>query len=160
MWPETILSRVWKQYKSIIMLAILAAAGYGIYMLYRYVKVESDLSKRSASVVQPKVDEDSVAEIGYIYQMRDELFLKDDNKINLVWFVKIPATGERYSCSWELGFSEFRTGDDVRLIRPKDLTTEAGYGYIVGLHDRRAGMASLVWVIDEESLEMDLGPDQ
>lgn len=157
---DAILSSVWKRHKPIIVLAILAAAGYGLYMLYRYLQVESDLSERSASIVQPKVDDDSVSEIGYIYQMRNELFPKDDNKINLVWFVKIPATGERYSCSWERGFSEFKTGDDVQLIRPKGLITEAGFGYIVGLHDERRGKASLVWVIDEETLEMDLEPDQ
>jgi hypothetical protein len=154
------LSRVWQRYKPIIVLAIFAGAGYGLYILYRYIEVERDLGKRSASIVQPKVDEDSVSEIGYIYSMRDELFLKEDNTINLVWFIKIPATGERYSCSWERGFSEFRTGDDVRLIRPRDVSMEAGDGYIVGLHDRRTGKASLVWVIDVESLELDLGPDE
>ena len=72
-------------------------------MRYRYVQVEGDLSKRSAIVVKPKIDEDSVSEIGYIYQMRDELFLKSDNKINLVWFVKIPATGERDEETLEMG---------------------------------------------------------
>jgi hypothetical protein len=37
---------------------------------------------------------------------------------------------------------------------------EAGDGYIVGLHDKRTGNASLVSVIDEESRELDLGPDE
>ena len=146
---------MWKKYNPIVLLVIVVAAGYGAYMLYRYIQVASDLSKRSESIVRPEIGENDVSEIGYIYQMRNELFLKDDNTINLVWFVKIPATGEIYSCSWERGFSQFKTGDDVRLIRPKDLIKDgAGYGYIIGLHWELSGKTSLVWVVDNEYDEL------
>jgi hypothetical protein len=49
--------------------------------------------------------------MGYIYAMRDELFLKDDNTVNLVWFVKIPATGERYSIFVLVGTRLFAVQD-------------------------------------------------
>lgn len=88
--------------------------------------------------------------------MRNELFLQADNRVNLVWFIKVPATGGRYSCPYEEGFADFRKGDDVRLIRPKDLKSEAGYGYIVGLHEKLTGRVALVWVIDVDELEMDI----
>jgi hypothetical protein len=150
---------VWDRHKPIIVLALVGVASYGLYMLYRYIQVERDLSKRSEAVVEARVDDNSVSEIGYIYAMRDELFLRDDNTINLVWFVKVPATGERYSCVWDGGFSRFKTGDDVQLIRPRDVSEEAGYGYVTGLHDQLRGKSSSVWVNDEESLELDLEPE-
>lgn len=149
---------MWRRYKWIIVLAVIVGAGYGGHILYRYTKIRADSAKRAAVVARPKEDEDSVSEIGYIYQMRDEVFLRDENRVNLVWFIKVPATGARYSCSYEEGFSDFRTGTDVKIIRPKDLASEAGYGYIVGLHEKLSGKAALVWVIDEEKLEMDIDP--
>ncbi len=145
---------MWRRYKGTIILALIVAAGYGGHVLYRYVKITSDLAKRAAAIVHPKEDEDSVSEIGYIYAMRDEIFLRDDNRVNLVWFIKVPATGDRYSCPYENGFADFRKGDDVRLIRPKDLESESGYGYMVGLHEKLTGRAALVGVIDVDELEM------
>jgi hypothetical protein len=127
-------------------------------MLYRYTKIRADSEKRATAVVYPKEDEDSVSEIGYIYSMRDEVFLRDENQVNLVWFIKVPATGNRYSCSYERGFPEFRIGDDVRIIRPKDMESDAGYGYVVGLHEKISGKAALTWIVDENQLDMDIGP--
>jgi hypothetical protein len=144
-------SRVWQLDRAFIPLLVIVA-GYGLYMLIRYVKVETDLNRRSAIIVHPRKDEGSVLEIGYIYSMRDEIFLRDDNRINLVWFVRVPATGKRYSCSFDRGFSEFRTGDDVVIVRPSDLS-EGGYGYVTGLHEKVTGKSVLVWVIDEDDLD-------
>ena len=42
---------------------------------------------------------------------------------------------EATSCSYERGSPDFRKGDDVRIIHPKDLEDDAGYGYIVGLRE-------------------------
>jgi hypothetical protein len=153
-----ILPGMWKQNKAIIILALIAGIGYGSHMLNRYSKIRQDSTKRAAKVVQPKEDDDDVAEIGYISSMRDEVFLRKENRVNLVWFVKVPATGAEYSCSYENGFADFRKGDAVRIIRPKDVSDEAGFGYIVGLHYKLTGKAALVWVIDEDNLELDL-PD-
>lgn len=124
-------------------------------MLYRYTKIREDSAKRAADVVRPRQDDEDVAEVGYIYSMRDELFLRDDNQINLVWFVEVPATGARYSCSYERGFPNFRKGDDVRIIHSKNVEDESSFGYVVGLHEKLSGKAALVWVIDEEQLEID-----
>jgi len=33
---------------------------------------EQDVHRRAAVVIRPKMDDDDVAEIGYIYSMRDE----------------------------------------------------------------------------------------
>jgi hypothetical protein len=147
---------MWRRYKGTIILALIVGAGYGGHMLYRYIKITSDSAERAEVIVHPKEDEDSVSEVGYIYAVRDEFFLQDDNRVNLVWFIKVPATGERYSCPYEYGFADFREGDDVRLIRPKDLKSESGYGYIVGLHEKLTGRAALVRVIDVDELEMDV----
>jgi hypothetical protein len=124
-------------------------------MFNRYMKIRADSEKRAAAVVQPREDTDSVSEIGYVYSMRDEMFLRDDNRVNLVWFIKIPATGDRYSCSYERGFPSFKVGDDVRVIRPRNVASDAGYGYIAGLHENLRGKVALVWVIDVDALEMD-----
>ena len=106
------------------------------------------LHARAAQAVTPTQSDDDAAEFGYIHSMRDELFLLDDNQINLVWFVKVPASGELFSCSYARGFPDFRRGNDVKLIRRK-----AGYGYIVGLHDKLEGEAAEVWVINEMDIE-------
>jgi hypothetical protein len=158
MWFGGIVPIVWNRNKPLIWLALVAAAGYGAYMLARYMKVEADLNRRSAIVVQPKLDGDEVAEIGYIASMRDELFLRKENEINLVWFVKIPATGKVYSCSYEHGFSQFKTGDDVRLLHARD-SSDADYGYVSGLHWETSGKTAEVWVVDEDELEILAEPD-
>ena len=147
---------MWKQYKSVIILALIGGAGYGVHIFYRYVKIREDSAKRAAEVVRPRMSDDDVAEFGYVYSMRDEIFLRDENRVNLVWFIKVPATGARYSCSYERGFPDFRKGDDIRIIRPKNLEDDAGYGCVVGLHEKLTGKSALVWVIDEEQLEMDM----
>lgn len=116
-------------------------------MLYRYMKIRQDSAKRAAEIIQPRQDDDVVAEIGYVESMRNELFLRgDDPRRNLVWFVRVPATGADYSCVYEKGFPDFSEGDDVRIIHPKDLNDQAGDGYVVGLHYKR-GKVALVWVI-------------
>lgn len=153
-----ILPGMWRQNKIVIILALIVGAGYGGHMLYRYMKIRADSAKRAAVVVRPRMDEDDVAEIGYVYEMRDEVFLRDDNQVNLVWFIKVPGTGARYSCSYEDGFPDFRRGDDVKIIHPRDFSDGSGYGYIVGLREKLQGKAALVNVNDEDDLEMDLEP--
>jgi hypothetical protein len=146
---------MWRQNKGIIILVLIVGTGYGVHMLYRDVKIRQDSTKRAAEVVHLKLDDDDVTEIGYISSMRNEVFLRDENRVNLVWFVKVPATGAEYSCSYEYGLPDFRQGDDVRIIHSQNVGDEAGYGYIVGLHYKLTGRTALVWVIDEENLELD-----
>lgn len=119
-------------------------------------KVRADSEKRAAVLVRPKDDEESVPEIGYMYSMRDEVFLRDDNRVNLVWFIKVPATGNRYSCSYMNRVSPTSGSvTTVRIVRPKEVASDAGDGYVIGLHGKISGKSALVWVIDEEELEMD-----
>jgi hypothetical protein len=155
---------MWRQYKVIIIVGLTVGAGYGGHFLYRYVKVEQDVARRAAVVVHVKMDDDDVDEIGYIYEMRDEIYLRDMPEKNLVWFIKVPATGVRYSCQYEYGAPDFRKGDDVRIVHPKDLTDGSGSGYVIGLHEKLTGKVALVNVNDEEELEMDMPepdpPDQ
>jgi hypothetical protein len=69
---------MWQRNKPIIVILVFAVAGYGIYMLDRYMKIRADSERRAAVVVYPKVDDESVSEIGYIYSMRDEVFLREE----------------------------------------------------------------------------------
>ena len=147
---------MWRQYKGVIIIGLIVGAGYGGHLLYRYIKVEQDVHRRAAVVIRPRMDDDDVAEIGYIYSMRDEIYLRDVPEKNLVWFIKVPATGVRYSCQYEYGFPDFRKGDDVRIIHPKDLSEMSGEGYVIGLHEKLAGKVALANINDEEQLEMDM----
>jgi hypothetical protein len=153
---------MWQRHKSTIILALIIGAGYGGHMLSRYMKIRVDSARRAAVVVRPRMDDDDVAEIGYVYQMRDDIFLRDENQVNLVWFIKVPGTGARYSCSYEDGFPDFRKSDDLKIIRPKDFSDGSGYGsgygFIVGLREKLQGKAALVNVNDEDELEMDTEP--
>jgi hypothetical protein len=73
-----------RQYKGVTLLDLLIGAGYGGHMLYRYMKTRADSAKRAGVIVHPMQNDDDVAEIGYIYSMRDEVFLRDENQVNLV----------------------------------------------------------------------------
>jgi len=55
---------MWKQNKGIIILVLMVGTGYGVHMLYRYVKIRQDSAKRAAEVVHLKLDDDDVTEIG------------------------------------------------------------------------------------------------
>lgn len=88
---------MWRQNIGVIVLALILGLSYGGHMLYRYLKIRADSAKRAAAVIRVIQDANDVSEIGYVYEMRDELFLRDDNQVNLV-VVKVPATGARYSC--------------------------------------------------------------
>lgn len=120
-------------------------------------KLEADAAQSERWVVPPKIDEDSVEEVGYVYEMRrvDHLW---EHRRNIHWFVKIPATNKLYSCSWESGFTGFAKDDAVKLIHKKsDIETDDDYGFIVGLHGRQAGRSAMVLSVDTEELEMLIG---
>jgi hypothetical protein len=115
---EVLLAQLWRRYKPIILIAVIVGTGYGIHMLIRYMKIRADSEKRAAIIVRPEEDEESVSEIGYIYSMRDEMFLREENRINLGWFIKVPATGNRYPA------------DEDFYVRASDgLVTRSAAGY-------------------------------
>jgi hypothetical protein len=138
-----------------------AALLYVIHVGLNYRKIEKKLESDSAVVVHPVMGEHDVAEIGYIYEMRREHLLTE-GRLNLVWFVVVPSTNVHYSCSYEEGFADFETGDGVRLIHrgADDDPDGADYGDIVGLHGREQGKTAMVWVIDADRAELELGPDE
>jgi hypothetical protein len=57
------------------------------------------------------------------------------------------------------GIPIFRIGDAVRIIHNKD-DGESDYGYLVGLHDKKQGKATLVWTLNSDDLSMDLEDDR
>jgi hypothetical protein len=146
-----------QKHKGLIVVLLVIALGHGLHLLLNYEKIQRTLRENSAHVIHPKVDDDAKAEIGYIYQMRDENFIRE-GKLNLVWFVVVPATNVHYSCSYDSGFPDFKIGDGVRIIHNKD-DSESDYGYLVGLHEKKQGKATLVWTINSDDLSMDLEGD-
>lgn len=128
---------------------------YGVHLALNYQKVHAQIRDEAAYVIQPKVLEGSVSEIGYIFSMRRETSIEDAD-FNLVWFIAVPATGERYSCKYGGGFQDFKVGDGVTFIHPKsDQYSVDHSSYIVGIHDKEQSKASLVSVDNLVELELD-----
>jgi hypothetical protein len=95
------------------------AAAYGFHLYRNYGIILAELNAKSAKTVRPFVDEESVSEIGYVYDVRRETQLKE-GRLNLVWFVAIPSQDTRWSCSYEAGFADFKIGDGVTIVHKKD----------------------------------------
>lgn len=126
---------------------------YIAHLVGNYLGIRRDLERKSAIVVHPRVGDNEASDIGYIYSMRRENHIRE-GRLNLVWFVVIPATNVHYSCPYEEGFSDFKTGDSVRLIHTTS-EEEGDYGYIIGLYDKESGKAASVWNFDLDSAEFD-----
>jgi hypothetical protein len=123
-------------------------------------KVQHELREKSTSFVRPVVDDDSVSEIGYIYSMRRETYIRE-GRLNLVWFVAVPSENTRWSCAYDAGFPDFTVGDGVSIIHKKDAINADDYtGYLIGLHETERGRATRIWALDEDELEMDLYEDR
>lgn len=120
-----------------------------LYANYR--KIQTELARKSATIVRPSVRNGDASDLGYIYSMRRETRIRE-GRLNLVWFVVVPATNVHYSCPYEEGYSGFRTGDSVRLVHTKK-EEEGDYGYIVGLHANEQGKAALVWNFNLDAAE-------
>jgi len=131
---------------------------YGGYRLKNHLKVQRELERKSAIVVHPKVGEGDASDLGYIYSMRRDTPIHDD-ELNLVWFVVVPATNVHYTCSYEAGFPDFKVGDSVRLIHTKS-DDDADYGYIIGLHDDEQGKATEVWNFNLDTAMLDAPDDE
>jgi hypothetical protein len=139
----------------LILIAVIGLpTAYGIHLWRNYAKIDQELRANTARVIHPKVDDDDVSEIGYVYQMRREWHIRD-GELNLVWFVVVPATNVHYSCVYTSGYPDFKTGDSVRIIHNKD-EDESDYGYLVGMHDNRQGKTTLVWTINSDDAAMEL----
>jgi hypothetical protein len=144
---------------SVSVIAILLtslACGYGIHLYKNYVKIQSELREKASWLVRPRLDDESVSEVGYVYDMRRETYIRE-SRLNLVWFIVVPSENTRWSCSYEAGFPDFKVGDGVTIIHKKTEIDPDDYtGYVIGLHDKEQGKATRVWALDEDQLEMDL----
>ncbi len=98
------------------------------------------------------------AEIGYVYDMRDETLIREGS-LNLVWFVVVPATNVHYSGVYDSGYADWNKGDSISIIHNKD-DDEADYGYMVGLHGSKQGKATLAWIINSDNEMLDYDPDE
>ena len=145
------------QLRLLIGFAVCAALIYAGYKVRNHLKIQRYLDKKSAIVVHPKVGENDASDFGYIYSMRRDTPIHDD-ELNLVWFVVVPATNVHYTCSYEAGFPDFKTGDSVKLIHTKS-DDEGDYGYIIGLHDKEQGKVTEVWNFDLDSAMLDVPID-
>ena len=133
------------------------ACRYVAHLYKNYSKIENELREKSSRIINPNVDDESVSEIGYIFSMRREKNI-GEGRLNLVWFVVVPSKNTRWSCSFQSGFSDFRTGDSVTIIHKKSDVDNLDYsGYLIGLHGKDRGRATDVWAIDLEELEMSVG---
>jgi len=132
---------------------------YGMHLWQNYAYLQKETRQEAAVNVQAQVDSESVSEIGYIFGMRRENHIRDKYR-NLVWFIAVPATGERFSCIYSEGFPDFKTGDGVMLIHNTKRPDEAESGYIVGLHDDRKDKVALVGTNDLDNMELDDPGDQ
>lgn len=145
----------------IAVLVLIAGAGYLIHLYLNYSEIQATLKLRAAVPVHAAVDSESVSEVGYIYGMRDETYIRE-GRFNLVWFVVVPSTNRKYSCPYDAGYQEFKVGEGVAIIhKRRELETSGNFtGYIVGLHGEKREKAAAVSVSDLEDLYDSLPNDQ
>lgn len=128
---------------------------YVTHLALNYRKIQKDIRETAATVVEPVTHEGDLTEIGYIFSMRRDRDIREGTW-NLVWFIAIPEKGVRYSCKYEEGFQDFKVGDGVKIIRKNvDLAEDPEDSYIVGLHDKEQGKASIAWTNDLDILELE-----
>jgi len=143
----------------VIVAIILTPLWYGVHLCQNYAYLQKEAAEEAAVVPDAHVDDESVSEIGYIFGMRRENHIRDRYR-NLVWFIAVPATGQRFSCIYSDGFPDFKTGDGVMLIHNTQHPDEADNGYIVGLHDERKGKVARVGTNDLDKMELEDTGDQ
>jgi len=131
---------------------ICLSCAYGIHLFRNYARIQADMRSRGGHIIRPAVDDESVSEIGYLFSMRRDKYIRE-GRFNLVWFIAIPATNTRYSCVYEAGFPDFKVGDGVRVIHKRAGIDAMDYtGYVIGLHEREMGKVAEVEAVDLEQL--------
>jgi hypothetical protein len=137
----------------IAVLVLCAGVGYLIHLYLNYSEIQSTLKSRAAVAVHASVDSESVSEVGYIYEMRDETYIRE-GRFNLVWFISVPSTNRKYSCPYDAGYQGFKVADGVTIIhKRRELEKNGDFtGYIVGLHGEKRDKVAAVSVSDLEDL--------
>jgi len=138
----------------IVVLVLCAGFGYLIHLYLNYAEIQATLKSRAAVAIHASVDSESVSETGYIYEMRDDTYIRE-GRFNLVWFVAVPSTNRKYSCPYDAGYQGFKIGDSVAIIhKRRELENKVDFtGYIVGLHDEKRNKAAEVSVSDLEDYQ-------
>lgn len=139
-----------KRKKSLLISITVLVIITGTLLGYSWHNIQTDTRVREQKVDDPHVDEDSVSEIGYIYQVRREMRLWHGRR-DIAWWVKVPTTNRIYYCDWMTGYPGFEHDDAVMFIHPRE-DDEYGYGYIVGLHDRLKGRSAAVGTVRVDDL--------
>ena len=138
--------------KFVLACAVVAIAYCATTVVIAYRKSDR---KESYEVV-PLPEQGDISEIGYVYDVRDEIDFRNRER-EVRWWVKIPATNQLYSCSWEAGYAGFLKNDAVTLVHKRDeIDTDDHYGFMVGLHGEKKGRTAQVWAENTEDL---LPPD-
>lgn len=114
-------------------------------------KLDADTKSRERWERSPFVDTDSVAEEGKIYGERRRIdwgaWTFENPSRHIQWWVIVPSTKARFSCSWGTGYSGFRDGDVITIIHPRNISEGSFEGFIVGLQgdkkDRAAGVSGI-----------------
>ncbi len=132
----------------VIVLAIGVALAFSLFH-----QIEVEAEKTAQWVVPPVVDNESIAEVGYIYDVRREINFRK-RKREITWWVKVPSTDKIYTCSWKSGYPEFSKHDGVQIVHKKSGVDTVDYsGFIVGINGRQRGHSARVWALDVEELE-------
>lgn len=144
---QKLLSRFIKILIGLICLLILIPT---IYVLWGYYKINSDFTAKEKIVVHPQIDEESLAEEGFVGQSRAVNCIKNRTK-RLYFWVKIPATHKQYLCEWQHGFSGFKKNDRVTMIHKIETDTLTDYtGYLIGLQGKIKDKSSRIWTYGVE----------
>lgn len=134
--------------------AIVIASGVVVFLGWRFYRdVDNNTEERANVRVVPRVDGDSISELGVIFEARDEI--KYSDRIHDVkWWVKVPETNKRGACSWDGGFRGFEENDGVIIIHKRGGPNESDWsGYIVGMHGKKKGVAAAVWALDVDDIQ-------
>jgi hypothetical protein len=120
----------------------------GLYLGWGYYRIERDSYKKENQIVKPKVDSDSISEIGYVLGIGTKTLLWQGVR-DVTWYVKIPKTNRTYVCDWIKGFSNFSKDDSVILIHYNGDDLSADYsGYLIKIHGDDKGKSALVNAVD------------
>lgn len=137
----------------VILVIVGLPVGYAVHLVRNYLAIQKELSENEARQVVLRTDENSQVETGYIYAMRRDTQIRDKN-LNLVWFIVVPSTNDHWSCSYQYGYSRFRVGDSVQIVRQKNADQTLDYtGYILGQFLQEKGKVTNAWILDLDELE-------
>jgi hypothetical protein len=125
-----------------------------MYIFWGYYTIYSDFTAKEKYVVRPRVDAQSLSEVGYVRESRTVTRIKNRTKRLYLW-VKVPATHKQYLCEWQYGFSGLKKDDAVTMIHKvegADISTDYT-GYLIGLQGKIKDKASTIVTLGVEDIQ-------